>query len=107
MSKARDDRPLAEIEIERSVTRFALFHRWQTERCVRVGRAGFPDHMFLREGIVFFIEFKKDDVEVAEPHQEIRIKDLRQNGFDCFVVGSVLRGRAVIDQMNEKYFPNA
>lgn len=50
---------------------------------VRVGNGGYPDLLALKNGKAIFIECKEgaDDIK---PLQELRIDELKKNGFEAF-----------------------
>lgn len=54
-------------------------------RPVAVSKSGYPDLWVLRNGQVFFIEVKKQG-EKATPLQALRHKELKEKGFDTYVV---------------------
>lgn len=47
--------------IEQPACEFAELHGWMHRKLSYIGRLGAPDRMFVRGGVVMFIEFKRPD----------------------------------------------
>ena len=50
---------------------------------IRLGDNGYPDLLCLKNGIAKFIECKEEK-DTLKPLQKVRIKQLRDNGFEAF-----------------------
>ena len=84
-----------ETEIEGPARDYAKSRGWYAEKIMRTGRRGFPDHLFIRQGRVIFIEFKRPG-GVPEPHQLKRHKELRAHGVEVFVVDNLDDARRIL-----------
>ncbi len=51
-------------------------------KLIKTNKNGIPDLMCLKDGITMFIEVKRPNGKLSEL-QKIRIKQLRDLGFDC------------------------
>jgi Holliday junction resolvase len=49
---------------------------------IKTNKNGIPDLMCLKDGVTMFIEVKRPNGKLSEL-QKIRIKQLRDLGFDC------------------------
>lgn len=54
---------------------------WEVVKLIKTSWNGIPDLMCLRKGETMFIEVKKEKTGVLSKLQEIRIKQLRDQGF--------------------------
>ena len=54
-----------------------------------------PDRLFMKDGRVVFIEFKAPD-KPPRPGQDRRLKELRDNGFEAYLVDDVAFGKALL-----------
>ena len=84
-----------ESEIERPAHEFARSRGWFAEKIMRTGRRGFPDHIFIRNGRVIFIEFKRPG-ELPRPQQVKRHREMRCHGAEVFVIDSLDEAREVL-----------
>lgn len=50
---------------------------------VKIGVAGYPDLLALKDGKAIFIECKEGK-DTIKPLQELRIDELKQKGFEAF-----------------------
>ncbi len=82
-----DQIPL-ESAIERPAHEFAKSRGWFAEKIMRTGRRGFPDHIFIRNGRIIFIEFKRPG-EVPQPQQSKRHREMRCYGAEVFVIDNL------------------
>lgn len=62
---------------------------------------GYPDRIFLKDGHVFFIEFKAKG-KTPTKLQNHRIEALRLSGFDVYVVDDVAEGMGIIRNQTNK-----
>ena len=51
-------------------------------KLIKTNKNGIPDLMCLKDGITMFIEVKRPNGKLSEL-QKIRIKQLKDLGFDC------------------------
>lgn len=86
---------IRETEVEGPARDYAKSRGWYADKIMRTGRRGFPDHLFIRQGRVIFIEFKRPG-EVPEPHQLKRHREIRCYGGEVFVVDSLEVAREIL-----------
>lgn len=79
---------ILESEIERPAHQYAWSRGWFAEKIMRAGRRGFPDHIFIRNGRVVFIEFKRPG-ETPTPQQLKRHYEMRMRGAEVYVVDNL------------------
>lgn len=79
---------MLESDIERPAKEYARCRRWVVAKIMVADRNGFPDDLFLRDGKAIFIEFKKPG-EDARRQQKKRHEEIRQAGFEVFVVDNL------------------
>ena len=92
---------MKESSIEKSVNRYAEKHGWLAYKFVSPGNAGAPDHIYIKEGTVIFIEFKTPG-GILSSQQRLHIKRLWGAGMSVFIVDSTVEGKGVIDAENAK-----
>ena len=80
--------PKLETELEKDAIDFAKKHNWLVMKFVSPGKRGVPDRLFIREGRILFIEFKREG-ETPRAQQERRIKELRDHGANVYVCDSL------------------
>ncbi len=85
---------MRESTIEKKVCDYAKSLGWLVEK-FRPITNGYPDRIFLKDGRVFFIEFKAKD-KTPTKLQHYRIEALRQSGFNAYVVDDVIFGLDVV-----------
>lgn len=78
------DDPL-ESKVQNDSYHYALSRGWFAEKIKTARRKGFPDYIFIRNGRVVFIEFKKDGEEPTI-QQLRRHREMREHGAEVFVV---------------------
>lgn len=68
------------------------------------GRNGCPDLLvLLPEGVVWFVEVKKDEVTGPDPHQAREHERMQKRGASVFVVGS----KSQVDSLIANYYSHA
>ena len=60
---------------------------WLPVKNIQTNLNGWPDRMYMRDGRVFFVEFKAKGGRLSEL-QKYRIEQIRGLGFHCFVLYS-------------------
>jgi hypothetical protein len=85
-----------ESAIEANVNKYAKSRGWLVFKFVSPNERGVPDRMYIKEGRMFFIEFKAPG-KLLTPLQRVRRKQLMAELFMVYVVDSVEKGRRVID----------
>ena len=58
---------------------------WFNVKIIQVSKNGMPDRMFLKDGKVFFVEFKSKRGRLSKL-QEYRIKQLRNMRFHVLII---------------------
>lgn len=56
---------------------------WTVVKTIRLNKSGYPDLFCFRKGITMFIEVKEGK-DTLKPLQKLRIKQLRDDGFNAF-----------------------
>lgn len=94
---------MLEKQIERKVCDYAKEQGLLVYKFTSPSRMGVPDRLFItREGMVFFIEFKRGG-EKATPAQVREHERLREQKVNVFVIDDVVKGKLVIDLMVSRY----
>jgi Holliday junction resolvase len=73
-----------ESTYERNIATKLAVRGWFNVKLSKTNRNGIPDRLFLKDGKVFFIEFKSNKGVLSEI-QKYRIGQLREKGFHCFI----------------------
>lgn len=87
---------VSERNIEMNVVRHARLTGWWTAKFSSPAKAHVPDRIFIRNGVVIFIEFKATGA-VARPAQLARIKEMRNKGAVVFIIDNMDEGYGVLD----------
>lgn len=77
-----------ERDIEKKVTDWAKKNSWLTYKFVSPSNRGVPDRVFIRAGIIIWIEFKAPG-KVPDPLQAATIKKMQAQGCEVYVCDSV------------------
>lgn len=83
-------RNVIEADIEKPAIRFAKTRGWLVRKLRWIGINGAPDRVFMRNGRVMFIEFKKPG-EPLKAHQEVEHGIMRDAGLEVHAVDSLER----------------
>lgn len=81
-----------EFPIERAVCDWAEANGWHVRKLKWEGRRGAPDRLFVKDGRVVFIEFKKPTVNpesLLSGNQSKEIRLLKEHGAEVHVVASI------------------
>jgi hypothetical protein len=87
-----------EKQIEAKVCDYAKTKGMMVYKFTSPARAAVPDRLFILNGRVFFIEFKREG-QKATAAQEREHHRLRQQAINVFVVDNVDDGKECIDTM--------
>lgn len=87
---------MREIIIERKVSDHARSKGWIVFKFE--ARKGCPDRVFMRNGKVFFIEFKAPGKKPTELQKRMHNK-IRAENFNVFVVDDPMEGYKIVDAM--------
>ena len=81
-----------EVDLERQVERpakaYAKERGWWLAKFTSPGLNGVPDDIFIRNGVVIFIEFKRPGGELR-PQQVKRIREMREHGAKVHVIDNL------------------
>lgn len=89
---------MLEKQIEAKVCDYAKAKGMMVYKFTSPARAAVPDRLFILNGRVFFIEFKRGGQKPTEA-QEREHHRLRQQAINVFVVDNVDAGKECIDTM--------
>lgn len=82
------DKHRLEKDVEEKWCKVARKHKWKAYKFSSPGYSSVPDRMFIRDGFVFFIEFKrpggKPTANQLEEHKELRGKGMLVLVIDYF-----------------------
>jgi hypothetical protein len=96
---------MLEKDIERKVCKYAKVLGIEPYKFSSPARAAVPDRMFVFEGLVFFIEFKRKGYKpTSAQHREIN--RLRNHGVPVFVIDSIETGKYVMDLVHRGVHPD-
>jgi len=87
---------MRESLIESEVCQWAKSQGILAIKFTPMGEAGWPDRVFLHDGVAVFVEFKAKG-QKPRPLQEHRIKKLRVHKFTVGVINNVTDGIAFLD----------
>lgn len=86
---------LLESDIQCDAYHYALSRGWFAEKIMRTRRNGFPDYLYIRDGKVIFIEFKRPDEEPTV-QQLKRHKEMREHGATVCVVDNLAEAKRIL-----------
>ena len=81
------DREL-ESEVEKPAREYARQQGWWACKFVSPGMRGVPDDVFIRDGLVLFVEFKRPG-ELPRPQQVKRIREMEKHGAQVRVIDTL------------------
>ena len=79
---------MREREIEKKACEFAAKNGWYQRKYKTANRRGLPDRIFIRRGIVMFIEFKATGEEATE-QQKLEHDRIRKQGIEVYVIDNI------------------
>lgn len=92
---------MLERDVQRKVRDYAHKLGWRTFKWAGVNQRGVPDCIFINpEGFVLFIEFKAKGKKPTKL-QALKIKQLRDNNAEVFIIDNVETGKFTVDLYNE------
>jgi G:T-mismatch repair DNA endonuclease (very short patch repair protein) len=92
---------MRESEIEKRVCAYAKQNQWLAYKFVSPNNRGVPDRIFIRQGVMMFIEFKAPG-KVPTKLQYKVMSRIEDEGFRVYVVDSVECGKQLIDDLISK-----
>lgn len=75
---------MLESKIQTKIKKRLEKEGWEVIKLIRTSMVGIPDLMALRNGVVKFIEVKQT-VGILSEIQKVRIKQLREKGFEVLI----------------------
>ena len=76
---------MKESALEQAWSRKATKKGWLAVKNIQVSLNGWPDRMFLKNGKIFFVEFKSSKGKLSEL-QAFRIEQIRKIGFHVLII---------------------
>jgi Holliday junction resolvase len=73
---------ISEQKIQTKIINRLTKEGWLCVKLIKTSKNGIPDLMCLKDGVTMFIEVKRPNGKLSEL-QKIRIKQLRDLGFNC------------------------
>jgi hypothetical protein len=92
---------MLEKQIEERVCTYAKEKGFLVYKFTSPARMAVPDRMFIKNGKVWFCEFKRGG-EKPSPPQEREHKRLRDAGVTVYVIDNVEDGKRMIDAENAR-----
>ena len=93
---------MLEIKIEKTVTDYAESFGWLQYKS-ELMEDGVPDRIYMKGGVVFFIEFKQKGKK-PRPNQIVQAnKIIYQGGIPVYVADNINDGKHIIDKYEEAY----
>lgn len=89
---------MKESTIETKVCNYAKSKGWLVYKFVSPSNKGVPDRIFMKEGLVFFMEFKQEGKKLTKLQQKIA-NDIVEQNIKVFVVDNVMSGIRIIDYL--------
>lgn len=80
--------PMLEREVERPAKQFAEQRGWWCCKFVSPGLRGVPDDVFIRDGRVIWVEFKRPGKNLR-PQQAKRVREMRAHGAEVHVIDNL------------------
>lgn len=87
---------MRESLIEKTVTAYARGHGWLAYKLSSPGNRAVPDHLYIKDGLTIYIEFKTKGKKPTKLQAHTHDK-MRTHGAQVFVVDSVEGGKDVFN----------
>jgi hypothetical protein len=85
--------------VEKEGTLYAEELGWKAEKNVIPGRRGSSDHRYFKNGMVFFIEYKRSG-KLPGALQKKRAEEMFEVNVPCFCVDNISDAKNIIKHMN-------
>lgn len=85
-----------ESSIEMNVNKHARALGWLAYKFTSPSNRGVMDDLYIKDGIIFFIEFKAPGKQLRPLQVEV-IKKFRNNGALVYVVDSIEQGKGIFN----------
>jgi Holliday junction resolvase-like predicted endonuclease len=79
---------MTEQQIQSKIKKYAESKGWIVIKTIKLSEAGYPDLFMFKDGKTIFIEVKKQG-GIISPLQELRQRQLREQGFTCEVIDNL------------------
>ena len=88
-----------EQQIQSKIKKYAEGKGWIVIKTIKLSEAGYPDLFMFKNGKTLFIEVKKPG-GIISPLQELRQRQLRQQGFTCEIIDNLEAFKNEIERQN-------
>ena len=79
---------MTEQQIQSKIKKYAEGKGWIVIKTIKLSEAGYPDLFMFKNGKTLFIEVKKSGGIISQL-QELRQRQLRQQGFTCEIIDNL------------------
>jgi hypothetical protein len=93
---------ISEQQIQTKIKKYAEGKGWIVIKTIKLSEAGFPDLFMFKDGKTIFIEVKKQG-GIISPLQELRRKQLKQQGFVCEIIYSLEQFKNEIERESRDF----
>jgi len=76
---------MTESKFEQNWSKKAQKKGWYSVKIIQASKNGMPDRMYLKNGMIFFVEFKAKKGKLSKL-QEYRISELRRMNFHVLII---------------------
>jgi hypothetical protein len=87
---------MRESVIEAEVVKYAKEQGWLVRKIKYIGRVGAKDRLFIKNGVVLFLEFKST-TGALRPTQVRELKKFRDHGAKAFIIPCITHGINILD----------
>lgn len=87
---------MRESRIEKSVTDHAKKNDWLSYKFKSANNRGVPDRIFLKQGVIHFVEFKATGEKPTKLQRFIHAL-FKQAGFPVLVIDDIDQGKAIFN----------
>ncbi|MEB3150350.1 MAG: VRR-NUC domain-containing protein [Sphaerospermopsis sp.] len=87
---------MKESTIEKSISKEAFRRGWLNYKFKTANHRGVPDRIFMRNGVMFFVEFKSEGGKVTEL-QKYQHERITTHGFNVHIIDNIESGYAMLD----------
>lgn len=91
---------MLEKHIEKKVKDYARKSGWLVYKFTSPGHRSVPDDIFMKDGDMFFIEFKAPGKKPT-PKQADEAEKIRNNGFNVYIIDNIGEGYNIVDSWGE------
>lgn len=90
---------ISEQQIQSKIKKYAEEKGWIVIKTIKLSEAGYPDLFMFKDGKTLFIEVKKPG-GIISPLQELRRRQLIQQGFTCEIIDNLEAFKDEIERQN-------